>query len=302
MNELKPYRSISEQVEILVSRQMVIADKESAESYLFRRNYYRLNVYFHCFLKRNSFNRKVSFGDIMKIESTDSEIRHLLFRYIESIELDFRTKIGYFAAKAAGADGFYTGRCFQPANAEAGKQLVRTKHAILFENATRYPDILHHKNKYARQLPAWVTVEHLSFSDLSRIFTYLEDSIQKQISDEFGAETDFIKSWLHCLSVIRNICAHHGYFFRRKLDVRPKLLSRHSDMYTVRKRAEGRIFEGFLSILNLLRDDEQGLFLREANELMGRVFNQIKEIYGICPDDYGFPENWQEVLFRQAMY
>lgn len=302
MNNLKQFMSFHDQVEKLIDSGMVVEDTSAAESFLSTRNYYRLNVYFHCFLKRNSYNRKVSFGDIMRIEAIDSEIRHLLFRYIEPIELEFRTKIAHFAAKAAKADGFYTGKCFHPGNAEAGKNFIQAKHKILFDHAKRYPDILHHEKKYGKKLPTWVMVEHLSFSDLSRIFTYLEDSIQKQISDEFGTETDFIKSWLHCLSVIRNICAHHGYFFRRKLDVRPKLLSRHSDMYTVRKRVEGRIFEGFLSILNLLRDDKQGLFLREANELMGRVFNQTKEIYGICPDDYGFPENWQEVLFRQAMY
>ena len=106
MNLPKIHKSFAEQVEILKSRNMIIEDEKAAEEYLSKCNYYRLNVYFHIFLSKDktrkswTYNKKVSFEDIKAIEETDSYLRHLIFNYIEKIELKLRTLISYYSSKS----------------------------------------------------------------------------------------------------------------------------------------------------------------------------------------------------------
>ena len=47
MKELKKHLSLTEQVALLESRGLVIADKQAAEELLYHVNYYRLSGYLH---------------------------------------------------------------------------------------------------------------------------------------------------------------------------------------------------------------------------------------------------------------
>lgn len=58
---LKPFQTNKRLIELLGDRGMVIEDKSFAELYLTKRNYYRLNVYFHKFMQNNSFEKRISF-------------------------------------------------------------------------------------------------------------------------------------------------------------------------------------------------------------------------------------------------
>ena len=49
MKELKKHLSLTEQVALLESRGLVIADKQAAEELLYHVNYYRLSGYLHGF-------------------------------------------------------------------------------------------------------------------------------------------------------------------------------------------------------------------------------------------------------------
>ena len=99
MNQLKKHESFAKQVQILKDREMIIGDETGATAYLSRRNYYRLNVYFHKFQRENAktkcptYERKVSFEDIKAIEECDSCFRHLIFRYIEKSSVENRNHI-----------------------------------------------------------------------------------------------------------------------------------------------------------------------------------------------------------------
>jgi len=50
MKELKKHLSLTEQVALLESRGLVIADKQAAEELLYHVNYYRLSGYLHGFI------------------------------------------------------------------------------------------------------------------------------------------------------------------------------------------------------------------------------------------------------------
>ena len=88
------------------------------------------------------------------------------------------------------------------------------------------PVISHHNNHYGGLFPIWVVVEYLSFNSISKFYGNLLENDKKIIAKNmFDVNESYLESWLHSLSVMRNICAHFGYVYRRKFSVRPRLYS-----------------------------------------------------------------------------
>lgn len=335
MNLPKIHKSFAEQVEILKSRNMIIEDEKAVEEYLSKCNYYRLNVYFHIFLSKDktrkswTYNKKVSFEDIKAIEETDSYLRHLIFNYIEKIELKLRTLISYYSSKSFGEYAFDSGDCFddqkqisigntrysykdlgikifadqlalmlQPFDQSViqkmksnPQNLRRSERHELLQLRKKYPVEYHHVLKYGGKFPAWVLVEYISFGNLSKVYRYLKKDIQNDICNNFnifvskGSQTKIkhFSSWLYCLSAVRNICAHHGYLFRRELDIKPSTKIDYFSIYLNycnKKETSGYIFDTVICIYSILAKEERASFKKDfedyINFFQGRKANKYK--------------------------
>ena len=370
MNQLKKHEPFKDQVQLLEQRDMIIEDKTESAAYLSRRNYYRLNVYFHKFQSKDAttncptYKQKVSFGDIKAIEECDSYLRHLIFRYIEAIELKLRTLASYYSSKSFGANAFETGNCFddqktikinscQQSFKDLGKEIFANQLSLIlrpFSQTTqsmmataynqlcvndqkvirllrkKYPVEYHHVLKYGSKFPTWVLIEFLSFGDLSKIFRYLKETIQEEIGRSFnifGTSKNyqhkqqskkynthgnqkrnefFFSSWLHCLSTVRNICAHHGYLFRRKLDITP---SKRNDFFQIYlgfsssgKKNQGNIFDAIVCIYSILTEEERKSFATDFEDFINWFQKRKATRYMISLSDYGIPRDWKR-LFQQ---
>ena len=89
--------------------------------------------------------------------------------------------------------------------------------------------ITHYKSKYTDPInpPSWMVFETLSFGTLSLLYEALKASdIKNEISFCFKIPPNILTSWLHSLSLIRNICAHHGRLWNRYFQVQFRLPSR----------------------------------------------------------------------------
>lgn len=369
MNQLKKHESFAKQVQILKDREMIIGDETGATAYLSRRNYYRLNVYFHKFQRENAktkcptYDRKVSFEDIKAIEECDSSFRHLIFRYIEMIELKLRTMISYRSSELFGPDVFDNGNCFDDQNhllignvqysfkdlgvsvfsqqvslilrpfsptvcqkmlAASAQGLTDKDKRDILQLRKKYPVEYHHVLNYGSKFPAWVLIEFLSFGDLSKVYRYLKESIQEEIGKCFniyGSQLNyqhqqasksynshgkqkqnefFLSSWFHCLSTVRNICAHHGYLFRRKLDIAP---STKNDYFTIyrrysagKKKMDGDVFNAVVCIYSILTEDERKAFTKDFEDFISRFQRRKTTSYKIKLSDYGIPNNWKQIF------
>ena len=87
--------------------------------------------------------------------------------------------------------------------------------------------IEHYQKKYTSpsEPPAWMSLEVSSFGLLSQIFTNLrKGSEKKAVADHFGLnDVSILENWIHSFSNIRNICAHHGRLWNRRLTVHIKI-------------------------------------------------------------------------------
>ena len=71
--------------------------------------------------------------------------------------------------------------------------------------------------------PSWVISECVTFGLWSHTFAILRDPKDRRaIAKKFGVDqAEVFESWIHTLTVVRNIAAHHGQLLRVKLGVSP---------------------------------------------------------------------------------
>jgi len=71
--------------------------------------------------------------------------------------------------------------------------------------------------------PSWAMTEELSLGGISHLYRGLaHDRDRKQIAHYFDLPQSVLGSWLHTLTFVRNICAHHARLWNRELAVPPR--------------------------------------------------------------------------------
>lgn len=99
----KPFKTYDEMIDILVSRNLFIPDREYAKKLLSEYSYYSLiNGYKGTLLQQNNsdqFISGLSLQDIYYLNKLDTNLNHLLFKYILLIERSLKSKLSYLIAE-----------------------------------------------------------------------------------------------------------------------------------------------------------------------------------------------------------
>lgn len=282
-NQLKVPKTYEEQVSILKERGLHIENEQKAIEVLKRINYYRLTAYgltLKTSDKVDQFKSGISFEHILKLYEFDKELRLLLLDAIESIETAFRAHIAYYHAHTYGAVAYKDPTHFK--NETYHAKFLTNLERSLKENE-RELFVKHHHTKYQSNFPIWVAVEVLSFSTLSMMFKNLHNQDKQTISKEhYSMDFKYIESWLYTLTMIRNICAHHGRLYSKTLTIRPQVFA------NVKKELSNeRIFIVFFIISKLLTSNERNVFVDKITYLLDTyaAFIDYKQL--------GIPQEWE---------
>ena len=115
MKYLKPYKTYREQVELWISRGLIINDHIAAEHTFARLNYYRLSAYALPFQReKDHFNPGTKWEDIIRLYEFDQKLRLLIFSFLEPIEVALRTTICHYLAEKYGPFGYTDPANFLP--------------------------------------------------------------------------------------------------------------------------------------------------------------------------------------------
>jgi len=93
--------NISIQIQCLKDREMIFDfEEEKIKEFLLDIGYYRLGFYWNPFEKDtdHNFTEGTKFSDVIKLYYLDVDLRHILLKYINRIELNFRTKVVYYVS------------------------------------------------------------------------------------------------------------------------------------------------------------------------------------------------------------
>jgi len=224
---LKPPLSYTDQIERLKKNGVEIPDHETALSILSEANYYRLSGYalqFRIDPQKSRYQTGTSFEKIHNLYLFDTELRNLLKYYLEKIEILCRTRIAYgFSLNKCQLpphDGHYEDRNFY--NKAGHKKIIESLHRE--ENYNKDSLIVkHHREKCENKMPLWVCVEIMSFSKLSKLYHAMYINDKESIAASLPTRHDILSNHLHCLSNLRNKCAHGARLYNSIYNPPPKL-------------------------------------------------------------------------------
>lgn len=233
--------------------------------------------------QKDIFKSGVTFKQMKEIYQFDKRLRETLLYYLESIEIEFRSKIAYYHAHEFGALGYKNPDNFNRPKFHR-EFLSRLEKEIDRSNKELF--VIHHKAKYKGLFPFWVAIEVMSFGELSKLFRNLPRKIKGRIIKDFSVDPHTASSWLHSLSYVRNICAHYGRLYGKKLSIKPHLEKSHMK----NQFDNTQIFAAIFSLCKLLHQ-------KDLQNLINTLQNLFDE-YAIYIDlnDIGFPNEWEVLL------
>ena len=285
------------QVKQLQNHKIIIENEEFAEAILKRINYYRLLGYFLPFKDKYSDTYpKIVFENVIKIYEFDAEMRTLLFELIEKIEEPIRTQISNYHGIKRGALGYYSPEWFERGDwhCEFLGEIARTVKRNS-DKKSPHPVFKHHNEKYGGRYPIWVIADFLTLGTLSRFYSNMIIADRKRIACKLGYGETQLKSWLRCLTDLRNQCAHYSrlyYWTFSSIPASPSHIgARWGDL------AEQRLFVQIMMLKFMYLDKDKW-----DSTIATRVICLIENYSPyIKLEHLGFPENWKALLLNKEV-
>lgn len=219
----KPATTNAQQVALLQRRGMLIADAATAVFYLQHLNYYRLGAYwlpFEADHATHRFRPGTRFEDVLNLYIFDRELRLLVLDAIERVEVSVRTQWAYQLAHRHGTHAHLDSslawhrRHWQSNLDKLTDEVKRSDETF----------IRHLRATYSEPLPpVWAVCEVMSLGLLSRWYNSLKPMpTRRAIALVYGVDQGVLQSWLHHLSLVRNVCAYHSRLWNREFSITPK--------------------------------------------------------------------------------
>ena len=307
----KPPLTYEKQVELLLSRDLIVTDRKRAKRHLANISYYRLSAYMLPYKKKengiiiDAFKEGTTWDDIYDLYVFDRKLRLLVFDAIERLEVAIRTQIIYQLSHKYGSHWQDNAHIFIPpreVTLRDGRKITidvyreiqsHIKEQLHSNRAEVF--IQHYHNKYdtPENPPSWMSVEIMYFNHLSKICTGLKNRADiVGIASYFALPPKTFCSWLHTMNYVRNICAHHSRLWNRDLNIVPEKLSFSKRLVWISnpdtaKRSKNYYFFCMINyMLQVANPTSQ--FKTKLKELLEEYKNVISL------DSMGFPKGWEE--------
>lgn len=153
----------------------------------------------------------------------DRLLRDIVTEGLEAVEVDLRTTVAYHFGQQYGAFGHV-----EAANFFSSKEFSHASWlGKLHEESKRSSELFvtHFKANYCQfpDLPVWVITETMSFGSLSKMYRGMWKKDPKTIAHTYGLQPDVLGAWMHHMTYVRNLCAHHSRLWDRIWSIKPKL-------------------------------------------------------------------------------
>ena len=240
----EPGRTRDQLLGRLCERGLMIPDEARARHYLSFVGYHRLDAYGWvftdhrngCLEQQRRFLPGTTFTDLEQLYSFDRELRLLVMDAIERVEVAARSATCAVMSPVFGPLWYLNPTCFnyKPAGNGHGSLIEEIKRQVT--RGVRRP----RRNGAAPPAevadivfpPCWVMAETTSFGTWSRMYAKLQRRYQREIAAELDIPAHILESWLHTITNLRNLCAHHSRLWNRRYGFTPKPLDEYSEHLT----------------------------------------------------------------------
>ncbi len=273
---LKKPLNYDEQIKRLEERGILVENSRRAKRVLKRINYYRFTGYalqFRINPGKSEYREGTCFDNIFKIILFDEKLRNVIRKYIEKVEIYYRTLISNKFAESKcksepydqhlDRNNFYNKKGYDAVMESFNKEKNYYRESLV---------VRHHKNRYEGKMPLWVMVELMSFSNLSKLYSAMYISEKQCIAKEEGISYKTLENHLRCLSILRNKCAHAARLYNTVFNPPAKL---NTDFLKHNPDVKNNSLFAYLLILmkRLPTDNSKKNFLKELD----RISNEYKK-------------------------
>nr|WP_281352589.1 Abi family protein [Cytobacillus depressus] len=237
-------------------------------------------------LNREQYINGASFNKILSLYEFDRRLRLLLLGVLETIEIAFRTHISYEIAHKFGPLGYKNKEHF--INEQFHQDSLNEMETLIKKSRKGELFIEHHFKKYEGKIPIWAVIEVTSFGFISKLYRNLNENIKKHIAKTYyQIPYLYLESWLQTLSYVRNVCAHYGRLYNKKLTFKPRLFKEE------RKQFDNQLTFAAIYITQRLLTKTEGI--RFITDLEALISEYEEDIDFSC---MGLPSNWRELLIK----
>jgi Abortive infection bacteriophage resistance protein len=212
----KDFKSIDAQISLLRERNLNFSDEEKSKRFLKECQYYRITAYRYPFVTsddKDRFRDGVDFQDVWDLYIFDRRLRFLVIDAIERIEVALRSRWAHVLSNKYGILAYQDNTVFD-------SQMIRkTLSKVILESIQHsdQPCITHYRNN-EQKIPIWGLCEVLTYGELLSMFNSIKPrKIKNEILEDFELDEKVAASFLNALRIVRNICAHHGRLWNKRL-------------------------------------------------------------------------------------
>ncbi len=303
----KTFKTLDEQIDILISKGLVFDDIESAKSILLRENYFFLSGYRHVFLNpdRKTFIEGTKFRELYAMFSFDRQLRNVIFKNILIVENNLKSILAYVMSKN---HGFKEKNYLNPHNfvkdSKKTKQindLIRKMKRQISVNGKQHSATAHYLINYG-YIPLWVVVKVLSFGIVGELYTILQYQDQKEIADVFGVDIYSMIEYLPILANYRNLCAHEDICYSNRTQKVIEDTKYHRLLYITKSDDEyiygkNDLFALVIILKFMLNNEDFTLFINEISYELDRLSGKLEVItIDKVLHVMGFPNNYKEIV------
>ena len=283
--------NIDEQLTLLQNRELIIDDIATAKLQLSNISYFRIASYLR-YMEQDHllhiYKSGSTFSQAINLYLFDKELRQLIFKAIQDIEISLRTKMIQVFSMEHGAFWFMDSSLFKNADFFDGcldtikKEVSRSNEDFIKE----------HSEKYSSPVlpPVWKTLEVVSFGTLSKLFCLFKDNrLKKQVAREFGLpQYTYLESWIRCITVLRNCCAHHARIWNRRFALKPQLPNRLPLRWITPTQKPIKLYHQLCTLLYMEQTISPCIDLRESLLKLFSAYPNV-DLHAM-----GFPNGWQD--------
>lgn len=297
----KKFKTYKEQLRLLKSKGLIIADEEHAIEVLRNVSYFALiNGYKRPFKDTNgNYLTNTTFEDIEQLYLFDEQLRIFMLKQLLSIERRVKSSISYhFSNQFREVNAYFNVNNFDYTGlkVEEINKLVSILKSIHDDNKRSY--IKHYKEHHNEEIPLWVLINAMTFGLISKMYSLFKESTQQRICNDFyiPSQRD-MEQILNMITLFRNVCAHnerlYDYHTRSGISedyIRRYIICAETDTF---ERERKRFFGALVCCKCLMPGLEGARFFEELEKF---IYNadvmKNQKLKNILLSEMGMPDNW----------
>lgn len=212
---MKKYKSNEELIDYLISKKVIINDREKALKCIEKYSYYSIiNGYKFIFKDENAnYKERTSFDEIFALYEFDKNIRAIFLKYTLEIEVIIKSLMANTLAERYDIKDYLKIENFdEKANRKIVNGLIDNINKEIDDNYNKHMAIKHYKDTY-NFVPPFVLTKILTFGTISKCYGLLKQTDRQNISKYFKLSDKLLKQILVNLTIVRNISAHSDRLF-----------------------------------------------------------------------------------------